>query len=68
MASLKERKFDEKRYLREGGTKCPYCSSSDIEELDFDFCGDVATQDMECMECEKSWTATYELTGAAEAN
>lgn len=42
-------------------SKCPYCDSEDIESGALDADGAVATAEVECNNCHKSWTDVYRL-------
>ena len=48
-------------YVKEGGNKCPFCDSTDIQghEVTID-CG-KAWQPVDCNECDGQWTDCYEL-------
>lgn len=50
-------------YLSEGGTKCPYCGSVDLVGGFVETSRGIATQFMQCSDCQKDWTDQYELTG-----
>lgn len=60
--------FDrEREYIASGGSKCPFCKSTNIEgcgERDFD--GDHAYNGCECLACGKTWDDVYSLTGINE--
>ena len=43
---------------------CPQCGSEDLEGHDSDFWGDgTASQDIECSECNTTWSELYQFTG-----
>jgi len=50
-------------YIKNKGTKCPFCGSEDIEGDSFDVNEGKASQEMSCLDCEESWYDIYTLTG-----
>jgi TusA-related sulfurtransferase len=53
----------EQEYLAVKGTKCPYCSSRNIESLDQNSDGNEIWIKIECLDCKKTWVELYKLTG-----
>lgn len=56
------------KYVKNGGSKCPYCGSSDIEgvrhpQVD----GPGASQEVHCRNCGKGWHDLYVLDDVTEA-
>jgi hypothetical protein len=54
-----------KQYVREGGIRCPYCGSKEIEpgKIRTDF---VITVDVDCEACHRKWQERYDLAGVYE--
>ena len=54
-----------KQYVREGGIRCPYCGSKEIEpgKIRTDF---VITVDVDCEACHRQWQERYDLAGVYE--
>jgi len=52
-----------KNYLKEGGVRCPFCRSDQIQGEDIDIDAGRAYQDMKCLDCDSVWTDTYALDG-----
>jgi len=60
--------IDENEYMKSGGSHCPYCKSTSLEgqgspQID----GAEVTQEIECLNCHKSWHDLYSLTGIFSA-
>jgi len=53
----------DKEYTEFGGTRCPYCESLDLEHTMAWNDGIKYHQDVECMDCGRSWEDVYELKG-----
>lgn len=49
------------KYLRDGGAKCPFCGSKEIEGAAVNCEGDHHTQIIECQKCEREWMDVYKL-------
>ena len=54
-------KEDLKEYIERGDTRCPFCSSDQIEGGSFDCEGAQAWQKVSCLSCGEEWTDVYEL-------
>jgi transposase-like protein len=54
------------KYLDTGGVKCPHCGHDDIEGSFIETGAGSASQKVMCVNCEKSWTDEYTLTGITE--
>ena len=52
---------DVKEYVEKGGTRCPFCSSDQIEGSSFDCEGAQVWQKVSCLSCREEWTDVYEL-------
>lgn len=53
-------------YAEELGERCPFCDSIDIEGYEWKYInsmGAIASQRVECNNCERQWRDKYELTG-----
>ncbi len=64
---MSKKRFKEKKYLAGGGSKCPYCTSSNVTatgHIEID--GINGWQSVICLDCESEWTDIYTLTGAEE--
>jgi hypothetical protein len=48
-------------YLRNGGIKCPYCGSEDIQTTDRDMQAGSVFLEMICDSCNHRWTEGYQL-------
>ena len=48
-------------YLRQGGIRCPYCESEDIQSTDRDMQSGVIFVSMTCDDCQHDWTEGYAL-------
>ena len=55
----------EKAHIANGGGKCPYCGSTNIEGDSGEF-GENCSQEVSCVDCEKRWIDLYTLTGIME--
>lgn len=55
-------------YIDQGGTKCPYCNSYDIEGQEINIDAGSVWQDVICHQCGQEWQDTYTLTGFASTN
>ena len=54
----------QKEYLRHQGMICPYCRSAHISaDMVPVVDGTVAEQEIECLDCNKTWRDRYRLTG-----
>lgn len=50
-------------YVKEGGNKCPFCGSTDIEGDQVTIDAGKAYQPVGCNDCEGEWTDVYKLEG-----
>ena len=48
-------------YINQGGVKCPYCSSDDIDVKFNELNYGLLTQIVVCHECKKEWQDVYKL-------
>lgn len=56
------------QYIREGGVRCPYCASEDIEGTSFESDLDFSSQKITCNNCGKRWEDIYTLIDIIEIN
>jgi hypothetical protein len=61
-----EQALRQTRYLENKGTKCPHCSSGDIEDRSVDIGQGTANQEMSCGRCYAVWADVYKLTHIVE--
>lgn len=61
-------RLNKKRYLRQGGVRCPYCNGYDINTRSSDIRenGEMF-QVVECLDCELKWEELYRLTDIRRA-
>ena len=55
------------QYAKQGGPKCPFCHSSNIEGRQIEHHGECITQDIACLDCKKEWYDMFHLVGYEEA-
>jgi len=58
--------YRKKKYIKEGGTTCPYCGSNNIcgQHMEVDSTG--AWQEIHCDDCNKTWNDVYKMTDIEE--
>ena len=58
----KDSKISE-RYIEQNGEKCPVCQSGNTDYYSPDFYDDPweMWRDMECLDCEATWTEVYKM-------
>lgn len=62
MPNLTQEQMD--RYIALSGQRCPFCDSTQIQAGEMGVPNyDRAYQDVECLDCKKTWTDEYKLTG-----
>jgi len=49
-------------YIKNGGLRCPFCNSENIEGLSAEFDAGYVSQDIICNICHSDWTDIYSLT------
>jgi hypothetical protein len=54
------------KYLKHGGTHCPYCDGQDFEGGQVQLDAGCAWQELFCNDCEKEWADIYSLTDVEE--
>jgi len=54
-------RIDEKKYIRAGGTKCPFCGSDEIEGSSVEVDSSSAWQEVGCNNCDSEWNDIYKL-------
>jgi transposase-like protein len=67
--SAREAEKEAKRqaaYVQNGGVKCPFCGSTNIEGHSVDIDQGAASQAINCLDCGKEWSDIYRLTGFEE--
>lgn len=52
-----------RRYVAGGGVSCPFCKAEAIEGGSISIESGAAYQDVDCSNCNKSWTDSYKLAG-----
>lgn len=57
--------MNKQEYLRKPST-CPYCSSDNICSGSLDADGKIATAEVECNQCYRSWTDIWRLVDVRE--
>lgn len=60
-----KKEFKKKKYIANGGVRCPYCESYSIVVKDKIFDIEI-TQEVECERCGSSWKEIYRLVDAEE--
>ena len=53
-------------YVRNGGTKCPFCFKKNIEGGHIEVDAGEAFQEVQCHDCEKRWRDIYTLIDLEE--
>jgi len=51
-----------RKYLESGGTKCPFCNSTDITAEPIEADGSGGYSDVKCDECNQEWRDIWSLT------
>ena len=52
-------------YLKQGGSRCPFCGEGQIEGAGVEIDGGVAVQRVSCTECDGEWVDYYTLDHVA---
>lgn len=52
-----------KEYIANGGERCPYCGTEDIQDEDTRHIGPKLVLAMICNLCDKTWEEIYQLIG-----
>ncbi len=55
--------LSDEEYVKKGGGVCPKCHSSEIEGGSVEIDGACASQGVNCLACEATWTDVYHLAG-----
>lgn len=64
MAHDRSRKpMSQDEYVQNKGVKCPFCGDYDVQGGPVEVDAGSATQEMDCLTCEKTWKDVYKLTG-----
>ena len=58
------KKLSDKEYIEEGGSRCPYCYSTNLNKDNWD--GNTFVEEVFCNECGKGWFDCYSLVGYLE--
>jgi len=58
----------EAEYVEENGCFCPFCGSRNIEGTNPDITDNGVEVEVECLDCEESWTDYYKLAGIVEVS
>lgn len=53
------------QYLKEAGSKCPKCSSTDVEATPLEADGNAAWSDVTCLHCGYEYSDEFTLSGYA---
>jgi transcription elongation factor Elf1 len=53
----------QKTYIANSGVACPLCHSGDVTGGHIQIDGGIAWQEIDCGNCNASWTDIYKLTG-----
>ena len=54
---------EQQYYKDNGGNKCPYCHSEEIEGGSIEIDSNVATQEVWCHDCDEHWNDFYDFAG-----
>lgn len=54
------------KYIAQGGTRCPYCGSEDLDGKGVQIDRGTATQEVMCTDCGNGWTDIYVLAHAED--
>ena len=54
------------RYLENGGVRCPFCDSDDLEGGFIEVDEGGACQEVRCLACERRWRDSYKLVDVEE--
>lgn len=49
-------------YLESKGSKCPVCSSTELEAGQIEFDGSDLIQEVKCLKCDAEWDDVYSTT------
>lgn len=52
------------KYIAQGGVRCPYCGSEDLDGGSVQIDRGTASQDITCLDCGKEWEDTYVLVNS----
>jgi hypothetical protein len=55
-----------KKYLADGGVRCPFCRSENISGGFVEVDGGSAYQEIGCIDCDKAWVDIYDLVDVEE--
>jgi len=56
----------EAKYIKKNGSFCPFCGSKSIEGTNPEIMDNGIEVEVECLDCEESWTDYYRLVGIVE--
>jgi len=59
---MKLTKEQKKEYIKNGGLRCPFCRSENIDGIENNFDAGYLSQVVICNECHESWSDIYSLT------
>ena len=60
--TAKEKKY----YIEKAYEHCPYCHSEDLSGGNLEADGKVASEEVRCAMCGRTWTCIYTITGIEE--
>ena len=56
-----EKPMSQTEYIKNGGSKCSFCGSEEIEGEPFEANGGTCNQDLICLDCDSRWSDEYVL-------
>jgi hypothetical protein len=59
-------KAQKERYVREGGTRCPFCEAEDISADRPEAEGSIVAMPVTCERCGRCWHERYDLAAIYE--
>lgn len=54
-------------YLTDGGNRCPHCDSGDLNGGPVEIDGNIAWQEVTCIDCDEAWIDLYKLFNVQDA-
>ena len=63
---MKLTRVRKRKYIDEGGNKCPFCGSEELEGKRYEADSTVAWREVECVNCKKRWEDVYTLSDIEE--
>ncbi len=53
---------DFREYVKQGGSKCPWCESMELDGSGFEFDANAVWQEVNCGDCKNRWIDIFTLT------